>query len=89
MVARDKEMYVIGHYHVAPNRHVMIKCSFRIINESTVSASVGQNFPRTRRAKSDEKERRIINLEYSVEAQGLIMTHVTGVAAGCRCSCRR
>ena len=24
MIARDKEMYVIGHYHVAPNHHVMI-----------------------------------------------------------------
>jgi len=23
MIARDKEMYVIGHYHVAPNHHVM------------------------------------------------------------------
>ena len=23
MIAPDKEMYVIGHYHVAPNHHVM------------------------------------------------------------------
>jgi hypothetical protein len=28
MIARDKEMYVIGHYHVAPNHHVMIPPSW-------------------------------------------------------------
>jgi hypothetical protein len=77
VIAGDKEMYVIGHYHVAPNRHVMIQRSFRIIIESTMGASVSQNFPPTRCAKRDEKERRIISLEYPIEPQGLIMTHIT------------
>jgi hypothetical protein len=82
MIARDKEMHVIGHYHVTPNHHVMIQPSFRVINESTMDASVSQNFPPTRCAKRDRKKRRIINLEYSIQPQRLIMTHFTG------CSCR-
>ncbi len=77
MIARDKEMHVIGHYHVAPNRHVMVQRSFRVINESSMSASIRQNSPSTRRAKCDEKKRRIVSLEYPIERQGLIMTHIT------------
>jgi hypothetical protein len=70
MIARDKQMYVIGHHHVPSNRHVMVHRSFRIVNESTMGASVSQNFPPTRCAKRHEKERRIISLEYPVEPQG-------------------
>src|SRR5438309_256270 len=49
-------MYVIGHYNITPNRHVMIQPSFRVINESTIGTSVSQNFPPTRCAKRDKKE---------------------------------
>jgi hypothetical protein len=36
MIARDKQMHVIGHQHVPSNRHVMVHRSFRIVNESTM-----------------------------------------------------
>src|ERR1700704_5363892 len=88
MIARDKEMYVVGHYHVTPNRHVIIKRFFRVIDEGTMSASLSQNFPPTRCAKRNKEQGRIISLEYPMEPQRLIMTHITGVASVCRCSCR-
>jgi hypothetical protein len=53
-----------------------------------MSAIVTQNFSPTRYAKRDQKKSQIISPEYPIEPRGLIMTHITGVAAGCRCNCR-
>ena len=90
MIARDKEMHVIGHYRVTPNHHVMIQPSFRVINESTMDASVSQNFPPARCAKRDKKKE--ADHKFGIFDPAATVDYGSfhgGVAAGCRCSCRR
>jgi hypothetical protein len=47
MIARDKEMYVIGHYHVAPNHHVMpplLGKTFRRRAAQSVTKNKGESY---------------------------------------------
>ena len=87
MIARDKEMYVIGHYHVAPNHHVMIPPSWHNLRMQHGRGRWPKLFGGALR-RASQRTRRIVSLEYAIQPQRLIMTHFMGVAAGCRCSSR-
>ena len=49
-----------------------------------MGAGIGQNFSATCRAECHKEQGRIVSLENPIEPQGLIMTHITGVAAAVR-----